>query len=676
MAVLRGRFRGGVGDHLERLFRSGTSTGLTEGQLLDRFASGRDETAFVALVERHGPMVLGVCRRFLRDPNDVDDAFQATFLVLVRKAGTLRRKELLGNWLYGVACRVSRRARCAASRRSSRFTTVQDLEPVAADWCHTRGGVVATSLRDGEGPLLHEEVSRLPSKYRTPIVLCYFEGLTHDQAAARLGWPVGTVKGRLARARELLRSRLSRRGLAISTAALAAELASSDARASVPAGLIQSTLKSSLAVLSGTAAALPASSAVPLTVTSLTEGVLHAMVLSQVKSIAIPVLLAMGLLATGVSVVAYQPVPASRGRAGQVAAERTSHPGAFANSPPADQADPSGLQTARVTLDNLRKLYSQGTEGLVIDVAQYNNWSLNLLFGEMLADPSEAGLVKAFEGHRDRLAELLKDLTPLGEGGKVSKAVTRDLTGYLDRAERMLGQFRKPQDGDTTEMMAMMGRGMGGTGGGMGGMGGMGGGMMRQMMMGRAMGGRGMGGAMGGGMGSMSGRGGGMGGAMGGRGGMMGGGDTAGGADLDGDPRIEIARMAASISTLDRSPRNQAVLEKLDEPITLHFAAQTPLSEVLKHIREHFKGPDGKKLPIYVDPLGLQEAEKTEKSPVTIDLEDIPLKLSLRLLLKQLNLAYCIRDGVVIISSVEGIQQELKEAQSEQKILQEFSRSQ
>src|SRR5690242_6296423 len=145
MALLRGRFRGGVADHLERLFVSGTSTGLTEGQLLDRFASGRDETAFVALVERHGPMVLGVCRRFLRDPNDVDDAFQATFLVLVRKAGTLRRKELLGNWLYGVACRVSRRARCAASRRSSRFTGVQDLELLVADRCHTRGGTLATS---------------------------------------------------------------------------------------------------------------------------------------------------------------------------------------------------------------------------------------------------------------------------------------------------------------------------------------------------------------------------------------------------------------------------------------------------------------------------------------------------------------------------------------------------
>src|SRR5262249_51846399 len=151
---------------------------------------------------------LGVCRQFLRDPNDVDDAFQATFLVLVRKAGTLRRKELLGNWLYGVARRVSLRARCAASRRSSRCAAAEDLERIVADRRWIRGGIVAALDQDDVGPLLHEEVSRLPPKYRTPIVLCYFEGLTHDQAAARLGWPVGTVKGRLARARDLLRPRL------------------------------------------------------------------------------------------------------------------------------------------------------------------------------------------------------------------------------------------------------------------------------------------------------------------------------------------------------------------------------------------------------------------------------------------------------------------------------------
>src|SRR3954466_953423 len=132
MDMLGRRLHGGVSADLDRLFASGTVTGLTEGQLLERFATGRDASAFEALVERLGPMVLGVCRQFLRDPNDVDDAFQATFLILVRKAGTLRRKDLLGNWLYGVACRVSLRSGVVAARRSSRFSRSQDLESLGS----------------------------------------------------------------------------------------------------------------------------------------------------------------------------------------------------------------------------------------------------------------------------------------------------------------------------------------------------------------------------------------------------------------------------------------------------------------------------------------------------------------------------------------------------------------
>src|SRR5271155_5954207 len=121
MARLRGAYSGALFNQLERLFHQGTSTGLTEGELLERFVNGRDGAAFEALVARHGPMVLGVCRQMLRDPNDVDDAFQATFLVFVRKAGTLRRRDLLGNWLYGVAYRVAARARRSSARRMARI---------------------------------------------------------------------------------------------------------------------------------------------------------------------------------------------------------------------------------------------------------------------------------------------------------------------------------------------------------------------------------------------------------------------------------------------------------------------------------------------------------------------------------------------------------------------------
>jgi hypothetical protein len=123
--------------------------------------------------------------------------------------------------------------------------------------------------------------------------------------------------------------------------------------------------------------------------------------------------------------------------------------------------------------------------------------------------------------------------------------------------------------------------------------------------------------------------------------------------------------MAATLSRVDKNPKNQAVLKKLDEPASLHFPA-TPLEDVLTHIKENVKLPDGKRIPIYVDPEGLQETGRTMSVPVTIDLEDVPLKFSLRLLLKQVGLAYCVHDGVLIVSSVEGIQRELEEAQSEQ----------
>ena len=182
-----------------RLFQSGTVAGMSEGQLLDRFVARRDGDAFEAIVARHGSMVLAVCRDHLRDPNDVDDAFQATFLVLVRRAGSLRRRDLLGNWLYGVARRVAKRAQVASARRRDREGI--GPEPVGAS-------PADFDLR----PMIHDEVNRLPDSYRAAVVLCFFEGRTHEEAADRLGWPVGTVKGRLARAKDLLRDRLTHDG--------------------------------------------------------------------------------------------------------------------------------------------------------------------------------------------------------------------------------------------------------------------------------------------------------------------------------------------------------------------------------------------------------------------------------------------------------------------------------
>ncbi len=208
--------RGSVIDSLGRLFDAGTVTGLSEAQLLERFLAHRDESAFEAILHRHGPMVLGVCRRILDDPHDVADAFQTTFLILVKKARSIRDRDVLATWLYGVARRVAVRAKVNARRRGNRERTgaeVLDVEPQQ----RRADRLESTELRS----LIDDELERLPSRYRQPVILCDLEGQTHEQAAAQIGCPVGTVKSRLSRGREQLRSRLVRRGVAPSAALLA-----------------------------------------------------------------------------------------------------------------------------------------------------------------------------------------------------------------------------------------------------------------------------------------------------------------------------------------------------------------------------------------------------------------------------------------------------------------------
>ncbi len=204
------------------------------------------ELAFEALVEWHGPMVWRVCRDVLRESNDADDAFQATFLILARRAREIRKRSSLGPWLYGVALRVARSARSHAARRRNREQLAAGLEQKES---------MEHVDRLDAAPILHEEVGRLPEKYRAPLVLCYFQGLTHDQAASQLGWPVGTVRSRLAKARDRLRPRLLRRGVAPSVAILLAS-GQLEAAAPVPAALISATV--GMAVRAGAAGAVPA----------------------------------------------------------------------------------------------------------------------------------------------------------------------------------------------------------------------------------------------------------------------------------------------------------------------------------------------------------------------------------------------------------------------------------
>jgi RNA polymerase sigma factor (sigma-70 family) len=170
--------------------------------LLERFVAHQDQQAFAAIVSRHGPMVLGVCRRVLRHHQDAEDAFQATFLVLARKAGSLDRPELLANWLYGVAFRTAQQARAKVARRSHHE---REAASMTAAWSEPQVG--KGELRE----LLDQELFQLPEKYRAPLVLCYLEGKTNEEAARLLGWPPGSMSARLARGRELLRERLARR---------------------------------------------------------------------------------------------------------------------------------------------------------------------------------------------------------------------------------------------------------------------------------------------------------------------------------------------------------------------------------------------------------------------------------------------------------------------------------
>ena len=191
------RYSGVVREQLNRVFHQGTVAGLTEGKLLARFVAQGDESAFAALVAQHGPMVLGVCRRILRDEHDVEDAFQATFLVLVRHQGAIRDGDLVGQWLHGVAHRVAVRARAQSARRRVRETN--GIEE-AHESAYSRP---ADERQRDLRTILDDELARLPGSLRSPVVLCYLEGLTHDEAAQALRWPVGTVRSRMARARDV-----------------------------------------------------------------------------------------------------------------------------------------------------------------------------------------------------------------------------------------------------------------------------------------------------------------------------------------------------------------------------------------------------------------------------------------------------------------------------------------
>jgi RNA polymerase sigma factor (sigma-70 family) len=288
-----------VAGALRSLFEAGSMVGLSDAELIDRFLDDRgpvSSTAFSGLVDRHGPMVLRVCRSVLKDDHEAHDAFQLVFLTLARRAGSIRVRGSAGPWLHGVALRVSAKAKGRLVRRRRAEARRLDRQGVADSY-----EVDARPVDDW--PELHEEVARLPSKYRDPVVLCYFEGRTHDEAAALLGWPVGTVRGRLSRARDRLRARLIRRGLAPAIGALS--VPSLGRSACTLAGTIRpippSLLRATLAAAAhGSARSRSAAGAVSAGV-SMLEGALRVILHHPIQAV--------GLAMTGTTVLTLGVTP-------------------------------------------------------------------------------------------------------------------------------------------------------------------------------------------------------------------------------------------------------------------------------------------------------------------------------------------------------------------------------
>ena len=272
---MRGESSRDVLRHLRTLYRYGVVGPSSDEQLLERFLSHRDETAdeaFAELVQRHGPMVLGVCRRILGDAHEAEDAFQATFLVLARKAGSVVRREKVANWLYGVAVRTAREARGRAARRRTREERVSSpvyFEPNEDDF------------PDEIRAILDEELARLPARFRAPIVLCELEGVSRPEAARRLEIPEGTLSSRLSRAKAQLRDRLARRGVAVPAAVLSAALVREARAVSLPSSLIEATVEAATTVAAGASATVVISTSVA----ALSEGVLKAMLFAKLKGV-------------------------------------------------------------------------------------------------------------------------------------------------------------------------------------------------------------------------------------------------------------------------------------------------------------------------------------------------------------------------------------------------------
>jgi RNA polymerase sigma factor (sigma-70 family) len=397
------------------LFEVGTVAGMSDGQLLDRFLARRGdeeaaEVAFAALVERHGPMVLRACRARLGDEHDAQDAFQATFLILARKAGAIRQHESAASWLHGVARRVASCARRAAAVRRAK-------ERKAAGG---KADFVAEGDRSDLVPTVREEVGDLPEKYRTPLMLCLLDGLTHEEAATRLGWPVGTVKTRVRRAKDRLRVALTRRGLAPSLGAIGAALAAREASA-MPATLVRATARAALGFELGRSSAFLSAS-----VAKLVELGIGSLIMTRLKIIGL-VVASIGVLAAG----------ATTGLARQ-------------DSKPQEKQKPAEARPAEKAVDAPRPVAAEVAEEDVLDQLEMAKIAIEV--HRMDLENLRKGVIQCFvpvESSEANLKtlRLIKDMEELKNWGEVQeredfdaakKRIEKDWGMTVDQAKERL----------------------------------------------------------------------------------------------------------------------------------------------------------------------------------------------------------------------------------------------
>jgi RNA polymerase sigma factor (sigma-70 family) len=329
--------------YLRQVLGTPAGGGVSDADLLRRFLAEQDQASFELLLWRHAAMVLHVCRQVLDDGDAAEDAFQATFLVFIRKAASISHREALGSWLYRVAYRVALKARSQAKKRAAMPSELDCLAaPTETDDAGQR------DLRR----MICEEVNRLPAKYRAPIVACFFEGKTHEEAALQLGWPRGTVAGRLARARDLLRRRLVRRGVALTAGSLLTALSVGTSQAALT-GLVDSLIQTARQLAAGQAAA----TVVSPRIAALAEGVLQTMNGTRIKILSILLLLA-GLGGAGATLWAMQQREGERGRLSAPSTARLDNDDnqASASAEPAPEDAAKLARNMAVSRLNLKKL--------------------------------------------------------------------------------------------------------------------------------------------------------------------------------------------------------------------------------------------------------------------------------------------------------------------------------